>query len=85
MKEISDLTISRDAEENLVTEVKLMFGDSFDEDTKYLSNLWITVAYHTVELYGPPLTSKEAKGMNYLDVLEKFENAGFINISTIKE
>ena len=25
--------------ENLVTEVKLMFGDSFDEDTKYPSNL----------------------------------------------
>ena len=85
MKEISDLTISRDDEENLVTEVKLMFGDSFDEDTKYPSNLWITVEYHTVELYGPPLTSKEAKGMNYLDVLEEFENAGFINISTIVE
>ena len=85
MKEISDLTISRDDEENLVTEVKLMFGDSFDEDTKYPSNLWITVEYHTVELYGPPLTSKEAKGMNYLDVLEEFENVGFINISTIVE
>lgn len=85
MKEISDLTISRDDEENLVTEVKLMFGDSFDEDTKYPSNLWITVEYHTVELYGPPLTSKEAKAMNYLDVLEEFENAGFINISTIVE
>ncbi len=84
-KEISDLTISRDDEENLVTEVKLMFSDSFDEDTKYPSNLWITVVYHTVELYAPPLTSKEAKGMNYLDVLEEFENAGFTNISTIVE
>ena len=38
-KEISDLTISRDDEENIVTEVKLMFDDSFDEDTKYPSNL----------------------------------------------
>lgn len=71
-KEISDLTISRDDEENLVTEVKLMFGDSFDENTKYPSNLWITVVYHTVELYAPPLTSKEAKGMNYLDVIDEF-------------
>lgn len=84
-KEISDLTISRDDEENLVTEVKLMFGDSFDENTKYPSNLWITVVYHTVELYAPPLTSKEAKGMNYLDVIDEFENAGFVNVTTVVE
>ena len=84
-KEISDLTISRDDEENLVTEVKLIFGDSFDEDTKYPSNLWITVVYHTVELYAPPLTSKEAKGMNYLDVIDEFENAGFVNVTTVVE
>lgn len=84
-KEISDLTISRDDEENLVTEVKLMFGDSFDEDKKYPSNLWITVVYHTVELYSPPLTSKEAKGMNYLDVIDEFENAGFVNVTTVAE
>lgn len=84
-KEISDLTISRDHEENLVTEVKLMFGDSFDEDTRYPSNLWITVVYHTVELYAPPLTSKEAKGMNYLDVIDEFENAGFVNVTTVVE
>ena len=83
IKEISDLTISRDDEENLVTEVKLMLGDSFDEDTKYPSNLWITVVYHTVELYAPPLTSKEAKGMNYLDVIDEFENAGFVNVTTV--
>lgn len=84
-KEISDLTISRDDEENLVTEVKLMFGDSFDENTKYPSNLWIAIVYYTVELYAPPLTSKEAKGMNYLDVIDEFENAGFVNVTTVVE
>lgn len=84
-KKISDLTISRDDEENVVTEVKLLFGDSFDEDTKYPSNLWITVVYHTVELYTPPLTSKEVKDMNHLDVIDEFENAGFINVTTVVE
>lgn len=84
-KEISDLTISRDDKENVVTEVKLLFGDSFDEDTKYPSNLWITVVYHTVELYTPPLTSKEVKDMNHLDVIDEFENAGFINVTTVVE
>lgn len=81
-KEISDLTISRDDKENLVTEIKLIFGDSFAEDKKYPSNLWITVVYHTVELYASPLTSKEAKGMNYLDVIDEFEKAGFVNVTT---
>ena len=81
-KKVSDLTISREDEENLVTEVKLMFSDSFDEDTKYPSNLWVTVVYHTVELYTPPLTSKEAKGMNYSEVVGKFEDAGFTNVTT---
>ena len=76
------MTVSRDSEENLVTNVKLMFGDSFDENTKYPSNLWITVVYHTVELYRPPMTSKEAKGMNYLDAIKSFESAGFTNITT---
>ena len=41
--------------------------------------------YHTVELYSPPLTSKEAKGMNYLDVVEEFENAGLIKVTTVVE
>lgn len=81
-KEISDLTISRDAEEKLVTDIKLIFGDSFDENTKYPSNLGITVVYHTVELYNPPLTSKKAKGMNYIDVIREFENVGFTNVTT---
>ena len=53
-----------------------MFGDSFDEDTKYPSNLWITVEYHTVELYGPPLTSKEAKGIPDLKLPEEHRPIG---------
>ena len=39
-KEISDLTISRDDEENVVTEVKLLFGDSFDERYKIIHQIY---------------------------------------------
>lgn len=81
-KEISDLTISRENEENYVTDVKLLFGDSFAKDTKYPSNLRITVVYHTLKLYSQPLTSKEAKGMNYKEVIDEFDNIGFTNITT---
>ena len=81
VKEISDLTISREDEENKVTEVKLGYRDKFRSSTKYPSNLWVTVVYHTVEVYTPPLTTKDAKGMNYESVIEEFENIGFTNIS----
>lgn len=80
LKEISDLTLSREDEENIVTEVKLFYTNKFSKDTQYPSNFQITVVYHTVELYSPPLSSKEAKGMNYKDVIKEYENAGFINI-----
>lgn len=83
--EISDLPISREDEENLVTEVNLLSKDSFEENTKYPYDKAITVVYHTVELYCPPLTSEEAKGVNYLDVVTKFENIGFSNIVTNAE
>lgn len=81
-KEVSDLTISREDEENLVTEINLILLGDFEEDTKYPSNMRIEVVYHTVELYAPPLTSKEAKGMDYLEVIEAFEDAGFTNVTT---
>lgn len=84
-KEISDLTLSRENEEFLVSEVKLLHTSSFDADTVYPSNLGITVVFHTVETYAPPIIPKEAKGMNYEDVIDKFENAGFVNVSTVVE
>lgn len=79
-KEISDLTLSRENEENLVTEIRLGLRTSFDEETKYPSNLFITVVYHTIELYAPPFSSKEVKGMNYLDVINEYKKIGFTNI-----
>ena len=81
-EELSDLTLSREKEENIVTDVRLVHTDKFEKTTKYPSNLKITVIYHTVQVYAPPLTSNDAKGMNYEDVIAEFEDAGFINITT---
>lgn len=76
------MTISREDEEKMVTEIKLGWMTSFDETTKYPSNLSVTVVYHTVETYSPALTSKKIKDMNYEDVISIFEDAGFVNIKT---
>ncbi len=81
-KEISDLTLSREDEEDLVTNIEFLFIDKFNKNTQYPSNMWINVVYHTVELYKMPITSKDAKGMNYIEVIEKLESAGYTNIKT---
>mgnify|MGYP004464991697 FL=1 len=39
------------------------------------------MAYYTLEKYSVPMSSKGAKGANYQDVMEKFEEAGFENIT----
>ena len=39
------------------------------------------ITYHTLEKCSVPMSSKEAKGANYQDVMEKFEEAGFENIT----
>ena len=39
------------------------------------------VAYYTLEKYSVQMPSKGAKGANYQDVMEKFEEAGFENIT----
>ena len=81
-KEISDLPLSREDEANLVTEVRLLFDKSFEEGTKFPNNLPIIIVYHTIKLRSVPIASKEAKGLNYSDVISKFESAGYTNIIT---
>ena len=84
-KEVSDLSIARENEKNLVTDINLGFIKTFDSTFEYPSNLWITVIYHTVKLHNPPITSKDAKGSNYLEIVEMFESAGYTNIKTVIE
>ena len=80
--EIEDLTINDLDKENIVTEIKVEFLDTFTENTKYPSNFGIDVVYHTIELHYAPITSKDAKGENYADVVDMFKNKGFINVET---
>lgn len=81
-KEVSDLSLKNENERYLVTDIELEFIDKFNADTKYPYDMWIKVIYHTVKLYNAPLTSKDGKNANYLQTIEKFEEAGFTNIKT---
>lgn len=79
-EEVSDLSISNIENEYQVAEIKLAFGMSFKNTKVYPSFFPITIVYHTIALCSPPLSAKDAKGTNYLDVARAFEDAGYINI-----
>lgn len=79
--EIADLSIDDIGNENLVTNVQIGSDESFDSDSKYPSNFPVKVTYRTLVKLYVPITSKEAKGENYQEVMSNIEDAGFANIS----
>lgn len=81
-KEISDLSLVDEGQSFLVTNITLEILDDFNANTKYPCYMPIIIEYHTLKLCSAPITSKDAKNMNYLDVVEQFENTGFINVKT---
>ena len=79
--EIADLPLSKISEENKVDAIKIGFADEFSVTSKYPSNFPVVITYHTLEKYAVPMSSKEAKGANYKDVVDRFKDAGFENIT----
>lgn len=79
-QEIKDLPLMEIARDGLVTDIDLKWKDSFSVGDKYPSNFRILVTYHTVIDIKAPISSEEAKGMNYKDVEDAFRAAGFSDI-----
>lgn len=81
-EEISDLPLDEESKVNLVTDIRLEEKPSFDEDTKYAYDKRIVVVYHSLQMCNAPIISRDAKGTNYADVMDKFKDAGFVNVKT---
>lgn len=79
--EIADLPLNKISEENMVVSIKIGLFEEFSADSKIPSNFPVVVTYHTLEKYTLPLSSKDAKGANYQDVMKSFIDAGFENIT----
>lgn len=79
-KEISDLKLEEENNENIVTEIIIKDKTDFSADTKFFPMEKITIVYHTLEKIYAPLTLKEAKKLDYKEVVKKFKENGFINI-----
>ncbi|MDO4479027.1 MAG: hypothetical protein Q4B73_08350 [Lachnospiraceae bacterium] len=80
-KEKNDLSQYEVDEVNAVCEVQIAFESEFHADSEFPSNFPIIVYYHAMEKRNPPLSSNQAKGENYKEVLKVFNEAGFYNIS----
>lgn len=79
--EISDLPLNKISEENKVVSIKIGLFEEFNDDSKIPSNFPVVITYHTLEKLPLPLSSKDAKGANYQDVMKSFKDAGFENIA----
>ena len=79
---ISDLSLDEETNANLVTDIRLEEKPTFDENTKYSYDKRIVVVYHSLKLCSAPVTSKDAKGTKYTDIMDKFNKVGFVNVKT---
>lgn len=79
--EISDLPLNKISEENKVVSIKIGLFEEFSDDSMIPSNFPVVITYHTLEKISLPLSSKDAKGANYQDVMKSFKDAGFENIA----
>lgn len=77
----NDLTIAQTELENIVFEVKINNDTEFNKDKKYPYDTEIVVRYHAITPVSSPVSSKEIKKQNYLDVQKQFKEAGFVNVS----
>lgn len=79
--EIADLPLNKISEENKVVSIKIGLFEEFSDDSKIPSNFPVVITYHTLEKFPLPLSSKDAKGADYQDVMKSFKDAGFENIA----
>ena len=81
-EEIQDLPITEIRNENKVYEITISGEEKFNKTSRFPFNSEIIIKYHAIKNIPVPASSKELKGLNYQQVVEMFQNAGFINVKT---
>lgn len=80
-----DLSYDEIDEENKVSRIEIKGKGKFDKDDKAPYNARIDIAYHVLMNIGIPVSAKEAKKMNYEDLVSELNEAGFVNIRVDKD
>ena len=79
---LNDLGIVDIEKENSVSSVTIQGEKSFLPNSKYPYDAQIEIIYHTVKNIPVPVSSKDAKKLNYKDLEKKYADAGFVNVTT---
>ena len=80
LDEIFDLTYDQKENEGSIISVIIDGAESFDSSDKFPYDTEVIIAYHGLKPVVVPVTSKGAKGANYIDIQNAFNDAGFVNI-----
>ena len=76
-----DLTLEQTELEDVVFDIIINDNTAFNKNEKYPYDAEILVYYHTVTPVCSPISSKDIKRQNHLDIQKQFQEAGFVNIS----
>lgn len=76
-----ELEIAEKGRENTVKSIKFGSKENFDADDRFMKGKNIKIVYRTLKKINLPISSKKIDDMNYTEVMEKFEKAGFTNVS----
>ena len=80
LNEIFDLTYDQKENEGRILSVIIDGADSFASSDKFPYDAKVIISYHGLKPVVTPVTSKGAKGVNYIDIQTAFNDAGFVNI-----
>ena len=79
---LDDLKIEDEKQEGLVEQVVIDDVHTFKETKKFSYEDEVIIRYHAVKEIYSPISSEDAEGKNYKDIVNKFENAGFVNVKS---
>lgn len=81
-EELRDLTPDQSDKNWLVGSVSIGGAESFSVQDAFAADEEVVISYHVLADLNPPASSDELEGMGYENVVELFEDAGFINVTT---
>ncbi len=82
LEALDDLKIEDEKQDGLVEQVVIDDVHTFKETKKFSYEDEVVIRYHAVKEIYSPISSKDAEGKNYKDIVKKFEKAGFVNVKT---
>lgn len=78
---LEDLTIDNISREGIVDNISINGENVFDSVTRFPFGAKIVIVYHMLQRISPPITLREARRKNEAEVVYRFSNAGFMNIT----